>query len=317
MRAIEERKRRAVRSGWFVRARFVPPLEDMKLKHAIALFALGRACASEDFSYFRPVESVPERLTPTRDYDSNLLVDLNEHGLIGVDPDASSLRAFNFEREADSEELTIISYYPRSATWKLAEYCLYRREGLLMEEQVHPLKVFQDLEEWFDHTSTWPPLWAVACEGDEWWTLWKEISLHECLAYLELVLAEHNLPFKAGDRTRFVLSSVLETFSVAQVWNMIWRAGRDAAAFYMRQNPTRSHAANTVPGSIQRQAERALAEGWDLKGFRRNPQLPRSVLSEAFFGRALRIGDSGFTRTIPPRGVDFEFLPEILEDVAN
>ena len=54
----------------------------------------------------------------------------------------------------------------------------------------------------------------------------------------------------------------------------------------MRNNSTREHAANTVVGSIQRQAERALGEGWDLRSFRRDRRLPRSAVSEVFFAKA-------------------------------
>jgi hypothetical protein len=39
------------------------------------------------------------------------------------------------------------------------------------------------------------------------------------------------------------LASVLQNFSVAQVYNLIWRAERDAAAFYQRGGVTRPQAA--------------------------------------------------------------------------
>jgi hypothetical protein len=174
-----------------------------------------------------------------------------------------------------------------------------------------------ELEDALDASGPWPPLWALMWEEDDWRGLWIEISLNECLAYLRLVLSEHGLPFRAGDKTRLVLGEVLERFSVAQVWGMIWRAGRDAAAFYMRNNSTREHAANTVVGSIQRQAERALGESWDLKSFRRDRRLPRSALSEVFFAKALRAGDAGFDLVLPPQGTTLDGLPRALRPAVT
>jgi hypothetical protein len=51
------------------------------------------------------------------------------------------------------------------------------------------------------------------------------------------------------------------------VYSFIWRAAKDAAAFYVRERVTKRHAANTVVGAIERSAERAVANGWDVKDF--------------------------------------------------
>ena len=61
-----------------------------------------------------------------------------------------------------------------------------------------------------------------------------------------------------------ILKSVLNDFSIGQAYNFIWRAARDAAAFYVREGTSKTHAANIVPGAIQRMGERALSEGWDF-----------------------------------------------------
>lgn len=291
-------------------------VEGLGLKHAVGLLALGRACASEDFSRIYPISSVSERLTPTWEYDFDLLVEMCRRGVIAVDPEFSTLEAFEFEQDSENGAAKVASYYPTQVAWRLLEHSLVQDGTSLQERLTDTAEVFQELEEIFDSSSPWPPLWAIMWEEDNWRKLWKEISLQECLAYLRLVLGEHSLPFKPGDKTRFVIGNVLENFSVAQVWSLIWRAGRDAAAFYMREGSTRSHAANTVVGSIQRQAERVTADNWDLKGFRRNWKVPRSIVSEVFFGRALRIGDKGVTCVIPPEGTDLENFPNILGEVS-
>ncbi|MEL7436482.1 MAG: hypothetical protein AAFN11_21255, partial [Chloroflexota bacterium] len=64
----------------------------------------------------------------------------------------------------------------------------------------------------------------------------------------------------------------------------------------VRKQTTKQHAANTVVGSIQRQSERAKAEGWEIKPYNRNYNSPQSIVSEVFFNVVLQIGDGGFNQ---------------------
>ncbi|MDP9480478.1 MAG: hypothetical protein M3R38_33255, partial [Actinomycetota bacterium] len=303
----------------------MPPVEQLGLRHAVALAALARVGLSEDLRSIRPVRSVEDRFGPTPELEMDLLVELHERGAIMVAPEAD-LSAFDFGANPGTGEAYVTSWRPREVEWsaKFADVPEVRdpdyhsdathltpEERRQRDSELGRLYI-AELEEALDASGPWPPLWALMWEEDDWRGLWREISLHECLAYLRLVLGEHGLPFRAGDKTRLVLGEVLDRFSVAQVWGMIWRAGRDAAAFYMRNSSTREHAANTVVGSIQRQAERALGEGWNLRAFRRDRRLPRSVLSEVFFAKALRAGDAGFDGVLPPEGTTLDDLPRAL-----
>lgn len=306
----------------------LPSVEELGFRHAVALLALGRACMKEDFSGFTSLSSSPDQFAPTSDMSFALFEGLLERGIIGIDPDSSPLDAFKFETEVSSSSVRVSIFYPLRAATILARGSLsyldtsaeggedwLERDGvdvLSAYRRERTRLYFRELEEALDASGTWPPLWAIMWEDNDWHSLWKEISLNECLAYLELVLREHGLPFRAGDKTRFVLSGILENFSVAQTWGMVWRAGRDAAAFYMRRGSTRGHAANTVVGSIQRQAERALSEGWNLQAFRRDRRLPRSTISEVFFAKALKIGDGGFNRVVPHEDTSLDNLPSVL-----
>ena len=74
----------------------------------------------------------------------------------------------------------------------------------------------------------------------------------------------------------------------------------------VRENASKLHAANTVPGFIQRAAERAIAEDWSVKPFRRNFEVPLSVISQVLFTTALKLPEDGLS-TIPPSD---EITPE-------
>ena len=109
------------------------------------------------------------------------------------------------------------------------------------------------------------------------------------------MLEEHQLYLSPGEKSRQMLSRCLEHFSVAQVYNFIWRAAKDAAAYYMRSSISKRQAANSVVGNISRSMERALANEWEVKPFGRNYNLPQSSLSRVIFNMILGTDDGGFT----------------------
>jgi len=111
------------------------------------------------------------------------------------------------------------------------------------------------------------------------------------VAYLLLCLGEHDLPFKAGEKTVALLADMLETFSVGQAYNFIWRAARDAAAYMVRERVPAARAANSAIGNMQRNMERARAEGWQMKPYGRDRRLPVSAVSHTFFTVAMQVPD--------------------------
>ncbi|WP_275288331.1 hypothetical protein [Halomonas elongata] len=131
-------------------------------------------------------------------------------------------------------------------------------------------------------------------QAPEFVALCKEVQLNECLGFLKTILEDHQLYLSPGEKTRQVISQCLEKFSVAQVYNFIWRATKDAAAYYMRSSISKRQAANSVVGNISRNMERAVANDWDVKPFHRNYNLPQSSLSRIIFNMVLGTDDGGF-----------------------
>ncbi len=84
-----------------------------------------------------------------------------------------------------------------------------------------------------------------------------------------------------------------------RTYNFIWRAVRDAAAYYMRSYVSKKQAANMVVRSItSRSLEQALAHDWDVKAFSRNYDLPQSSLSRIIFNTLLGTDDGGFNQPL-------------------
>ncbi|HZJ93508.1 MAG TPA: hypothetical protein VFD09_10565 [Thiopseudomonas sp.] len=128
--------------------------------------------------------------------------------------------------------------------------------------------------------------------------LCKEIQLQECLAFLKVKLEEHQFDFSPGEKTQHTLRQCLKKFSVAQTYNFLWRAARDAAAYYMRSYVSKRQAANTVVRSISRSLEQALANDWNVTAFSRNYDLPQSSLSHIVFNVLLGTDDGGFKQPL-------------------
>src|SRR6185437_14728328 len=137
-----------------------------------------------------------------------------------------------------------------------------------------PSRFIDDLERTLRSEASWPHGWQ-----EEVAQLHATVALQECLQYLRVVLDDHGFELNLGEKTIGVLRAALRSFSIGQVFSFIWRAAKDAAAFYVRESASKAHAANIVPGAIQRSAERALAEGWEVRAFRRDFRAPESVLS--------------------------------------
>jgi hypothetical protein len=116
-------------------------------------------------------------------------------------------------------------------------------------------------------------------------------------------MTAHKFSFNPGDKTYFVSNGVLEDYSIAQVYYFIWSATTNAAAYQVREGIQRVHAANVVIGSIQKKAERALAEGWQPKAYRRDFRCPQSVVSSVLFNLVLQIGEAAFDT--PPRTAEY------------
>ncbi len=252
-------------------------IESLSFNDAVFLLGLVRVGASEDLAYVAPPELFTTMLSPTIEFDREILDTLYRHNVICIHP-GSRPESVVIENERFTR------FFPFKVHWILP----------LPEDGPSPSKFVENLEALL-RSGDWPEEWMAEATA-----LHRTVALQECLQYLRLVLEEHGFEPRFGDKTSLVLNAVLRDFSVGQAYNFIWRAARDAAAFFVRDGTSRTHAANIVPGAIQRMAERAQAEGWDVKAYRRDFRAPQSQLSQVLFTLALKLPEGGFL-TIPPR----------------
>ncbi len=243
-------------------------LKSIDLKSSIYLLAAIQALGDEHLSRLEPLSDYPAcTLSPDTAYDHKVLRYLidNHLLLIGLN---TSLEAIDSEGQINFE----------MSTFDIA----------LDQNQI--TKLIND----FTDAST---VYNIKHNID-FIDLCSEIQLNECLAFLKAMLAEHQLTFVPGEKTKQVMSRCLEKLSPTQVYNFIWRAVTNAAAYYMRGSVSKRQAANSVVGSISRYMEQSLANDWDVKTFKRNYNLPQSSLSRIVFNTVLGTDDGGFKQPL-------------------
>ncbi len=245
---------------------------------AIYFISLIRVGMSEDLEYLFPRESYERQLSPTSDSDLEILRQLYRNGLICIHPGS---RTDSLEINKDTPDS--LTFYPLQVHWLLP----------LSDNQTANAAIAQ-IESVLRAKESWSEEWV-----NQSLLLRKEIALQESFQYLKFVLQEHGFDFSIGEKTTQIIKSLLNDFSVAQIYSLCWRAAKDAAAYYMRESVSKKQAANIVPGSIQRMAEKALSEGWEVKPYGRNFKVPQTMVSEVLYNMALQIGDAGFNAVIP------------------
>lgn len=234
-----------------------------------------------------PAESWSSPLTPTADLDNEVIKGLFESRILAIS-ETSPVDAFEWD------ELDPARFFRMKVAWHIIDGA---------GTAVPIAGAASDLERRFRERE-WPDHWR-----NDLHALWLKLALHECLRYLDLGLADHGLQKRIGEKTIAVVTNALHDFSIGQVYNFIWRAVRDAAAYYMRGGVAKQQAANTVVRAIERSAEQALTNGWDVKVFHRDWRAPESVLAQTFAGIVTGLGDA-YWSTIP------HALPAPIPDVA-
>jgi hypothetical protein len=90
--------------------------------------------------------------------------------------------------------------------------------------------------------------------------IWKEIALNECLEYFKYQMDKVKFDFNPGEKTSTVFKDLLEHFSVAQIYGIIYKAIANAIRYYQETNIARKQAANSVIGNCQRYGEKTIVE---------------------------------------------------------
>lgn len=253
----------------------------LTLRDAVFLSALYRNAHIDAAGTVGAPYAKERPLSPTTELTKDMLGHLGRRGLVRVSA-TSSLDSFEF----DDELTRVKAHYIFKVRYRLLPMLPVDMIGACMLE----IDAMASDGFWLEHDGA----------PDEALSLWKELALHECLETFEHQGQLHKLQPPAGEKTIVTFQALLEDLSVAQVYNIVWGAARNAVAYYQRGGVTRQQASNSMVGGCRTRADK----GWEIKPYGRNYERPRSELSHVLHDAFLKIGDLGFTAR-PSR----EYLP--------
>ena len=87
-----------------------------------------------------------------------------------------------------------------------------------------------------------------------------------------------------------MFQQLIESFSVAQVYYIIWCKVNDASRWYLEGGVSKPRAANSVIGSCLNYGQNAVFYKRDLPQYRRPIECPRSILTQVFYNKVLKMG---------------------------
>lgn len=110
--------------------------------------------------------------------------------------------------------------------------------------------------------------------------LWLDYSVADVMRYLGAQCQLYNLELSEQEleEIKSTMRSALKTYSVSQLWSVVWKVVRDAASLANREYYNRWKAAATIPGKIRRNLEKVQRESIELKAWSRPEQHPAGTL---------------------------------------
>lgn len=120
----------------------------------------------------------------------------------------------------------------------------------------------------------------VYTDAEGIFNLWLDYSVADVMRYLgtQCELYNHDLSEQELEEIKSTMRSALETYSVSQLWSVVWKVVRDAASLANREYYNRPKAAATIPGKIRRNLEKVQRESIELKAWSRPEQHPAGTL---------------------------------------
>lgn len=242
-------------------------LDDVSPVLMTLLLALVRTADADFHGRFSAVAGANPPFAPTDNISIAFLRLLHSAGLIWLDP-SSSPEVFEVEQErvVDVRWLRASWSIPSSETDDLLTRLEYRAiDDSLPSSWLHEVRRLHVI-----------------------------IAAAECRNYFDRRLEERGLPPVRTGKVDTMIYSLLINHSVSQAFGIIWRGAQEAADFLLRKRVPLPHASNFAIGACQRYAEKANAEGWKLKDYRRPFDEPRSMVSHVLHDLILKVGDRAF-----------------------
>ncbi|WP_430809482.1 MULTISPECIES: hypothetical protein [unclassified Carboxylicivirga] len=137
------------------------------------------------------------------------------------------------------------------------------------------------------------PTDAFGSTVQERYELWKKIALAEAREIFTNEMNSCGFFSHPNETDELVLYSLLEDYSVGQIYNIIWRSVRKGTTDYAKTD-NRSFASSAVINHCQKFAAIKKANGEKIENYNRPYHSRQSRISQYYFDSVLKIGKTGF-----------------------
>jgi len=257
---------------------YIRVVDELSLRQAVSLLALVRTCLHMNIPNTQQGEAreihlhaliqSTMRLAPGNELELHLLEDLMSRGLIGYSQYSDPNAFLSKEDKFQGVNHELVSWMVRGDNIQ---------------------QIIRDIERYAADITVWPTSWK-----DEVKELWLDIAFAEAKEFFLHMARQRGFPDVSGKALDEMILNLLRDLAVAQCYRVIYAGSRDAADFLVRKKCNTRHAANYMIGACQRWADHARAEKWMIGKYKRNFDLPRSMVSYVFFDTFLKIGETGF-----------------------
>lgn len=274
----EEKRKRAIISGTFIsKVENMRPEDELTLEERLYLAVVLRASLSEDMQTIQPNMKNIQRMSPSKEFSYEILETLIDRDILIVDGCSSDLNAFEIKDDIVSYQVYNVNYILNVMPNDFVDN--HTISGLIKRLMYPDASLFT----------------KEFC-----YEMWKRVALEESKQYFLYQMRKVGYSFSPGEKTNKVLEFLVENFSTSQIYNIVYRAIAYSTARLQAREITKLHAQNSVITSCEKQGERAIAEGWELRGYGRIKDLPESIISEVLFTSIMKISYLGFSEKPTP-----------------
>lgn len=121
-----------------------------------------------------------------------------------------------------------------------------------------------------------------------------DVSVHECLRFLELSSDKYKLDIYTGKKTELIIKDALLYYNSGQVVSLLWSSIKIILARIRAGNYKGRPSRNVVIESFERLLFRAKNEGWTVTRYSRPFDIPQCRVSRVIFEDILNVDDDGY-----------------------
>lgn len=284
------RIREIIRKEYCVDDHSVSLYGNLGFTEKLSLLTLFKTQTDERFDSIQSIDDPRKSisLSPTPEMDLELIRGLWENQIILVDPESRA--------EAFVAEEHYKSFYTRQVQWIV---------NVSFDGLTRPSlgEIFQTL--YNDFLFFVQPQWK-----DEVFSFLFRLAREEVMQYIEMRAEELGVDFSASNKTREVVTQLLQNFSVSEIYYFAKKAVENAHIYYSKGfSKGKKHAGNTIPGKMLELGERAVNENWNTYKYNRDSRVPRSAISQVFHDLLLQDDDAGFYKS-PGKYWEQELYPK-------